>query len=148
MSQHGFAKSYGDLIVYQKARAMAREIYELTKSFPKEERYSLTDQVRRSSRSVGAQVAEAWAKRRYPNHFISKLTDADGEKNETEHWIDTALDCGYLVSGDVEKVRDELQQIGKILHTMIRRSNEFKGADYDRVREDQSPYGSLDTLFS
>jgi four helix bundle protein len=68
-----FAKGFRDLIVYQKARAVAKRVYELTKAFPKEETYSLTDQVRRSSRAIGAQIAEAWAKRRYPNHFASKL---------------------------------------------------------------------------
>jgi four helix bundle protein len=71
-------------------------MFELTKSFPREEVYSLTDQLRRSVRSIGAQIAEAWAKRRYPNHFVSKSTDADAEKNETLHWIGTAQDCGYL----------------------------------------------------
>ena len=68
----------------------------MTKSFPKEEMYSLTDQIRRSSRSVGAQIAEAWAKRHYEKHFISKLTDSDGEQHETQHWIEVAEDCGYI----------------------------------------------------
>lgn len=66
------------------------------KKFPKEEMYSLTDQVRRSSRSIGAQIAEAWGKRKYERHFVSKLTDADGEQLETQHWIETALDCSYV----------------------------------------------------
>ena len=78
------AKSFKDLEIYQLARELAREIYGLTKTFPKEEKYSLTDQVRRSSRSVGAQIAEAWAKRRYERHFVSKLTDADGKQLETQ----------------------------------------------------------------
>jgi four helix bundle protein len=90
------AESYKELSVYGKARALSLEIFHLTKSFPKVEIYSLTDQVRRSSRSIGAQIAEAWAKRRYEKHFISKLTDADGEQQETQHWIETATDCGYL----------------------------------------------------
>ncbi len=71
--------------MYKLARQLSLEIYKLTKSFPKEEMFSLTDQIRRSSRSVGAQIAEAWAKRRYEKHFISKLTDADGEQQETQH---------------------------------------------------------------
>ena len=71
--------SFHDLVVYQKARTFSREIFLLTRSFPKEETYSLTDQIRRSSRSIGANIAEAWAKRRYEKHFVSKLTDADGE---------------------------------------------------------------------
>lgn len=81
------ANSFRDLLVYQKVRAVAREIFALTKRFPKEEVFSLTDQIRRSSRSLGAQIAEAWAKRRYEAHFVSKLTDADGEQQETQHWI-------------------------------------------------------------
>ena len=90
------AKSFRDLEVYKLARQLSLEIFKTSKSFPKEEMYSLTDQIRRSSRSVGAQITEAWAKRRYKKHFISKLTDADGEQQETQHWIETALDCGYL----------------------------------------------------
>jgi four helix bundle protein len=90
------ADRFQDLIVYQKARELALQIFKLSSEFPREEMYSLTDQLRRSSRSVGAQIAEAWAKRRYSRHFISKLTDADGEAHETQHWLDTAVDCGYL----------------------------------------------------
>jgi len=90
------AKSFRDLEVYKLARQLSREIYEISKDLPKEEMFSLTDQIRRSSRSVGAQIAEAWAKPRYEKHFISKLTDADGEQQETQHWIKTASDCNYL----------------------------------------------------
>ena len=79
-------------------------IFEVSKQFPSEEKYSLTDQIRRSSRSVCANLREAWAKRRYPAHFTSKLTDCDGENSETDSWLDFALDCGYL-SG---QVHDEL----------------------------------------
>lgn len=82
--------SFRDLEVYKLCRQLAKEIFELSKKFPKEETYSLTDQIRRSSRSVGAQIAEAWGKRRYEKHFISKLTDAGGEQLETQHWIDSA----------------------------------------------------------
>ena len=96
MSGLGHARRFFDLIVYQRAREVAREVFELSKSFPKEEKYSLIDQVRRSSRSVGAQIAEAWAKRRYERHFVSKLTDADAEQLETQHWIQVARECGYL----------------------------------------------------
>ena len=91
-----YIESFQDLEVYKISRNLARDIFEISKSFPKEERYSLTDQVRRSSRSIGAQVAEAWAKRDYERHFQSKLTDADGEQLETQHWIATAKDCNYL----------------------------------------------------
>jgi four helix bundle protein len=78
-----YAESFRDLIVYQKAKAVSRKIFELSKTFPREETYSLTDQIRRSSRSIGAQIAEAWGKRRYKKHFISKLTDSDSEQLET-----------------------------------------------------------------
>jgi four helix bundle protein len=92
------ANSFRDLVVHQKARQTAQEIFRYSKSFPREEAYSLTDQVRRSSRSVGAQIAEAWGKRRFQAHFVSKLTDADAEQLETQYWIDTAFDCGYLTN--------------------------------------------------
>jgi four helix bundle protein len=91
-----YIESFQDLEVYKISRRLAKDIFEISKSFPKEERYSLTDQVRRSSRSIGAQVAEAWAKRDYERHFQSKMTDADGEQLETQHWIATAKDCNYL----------------------------------------------------
>lgn len=81
------ANSYRDLEVYKLSRELCRQVFEMTKEFPKEEKYSLTDQIRRSSRSVGAQVAEAWAKRRNEKHFISKLMNADGEQQETQHWL-------------------------------------------------------------
>jgi four helix bundle protein len=85
-----------DLEVYQKAFDAARRIFELSKSFPKEETYSLTDQIRRSSRSVCANIAEAWRKRRYEKSFISKLSDSDSEAAETQVWLEFAVDCGYL----------------------------------------------------
>ena len=96
------AESFRDLHVYKLARQLAKEIFELSKSFPSEEKYSLTDQIRRSSRSVGGQIAEAWAKRRYVAHFVSKLTEADGEQQETQHWLGTACECRYI-SSDVEE---------------------------------------------
>ena len=91
-----YARSFKDLNVYQKAREISRAVFKFSKAFPKEETYSLTDQVRRCARSIGAQIAEAWGKRRYEKHFVSKLTDADAEQLETQHWIGEALDCGYL----------------------------------------------------
>ena len=87
MSELKHAGSFRDLIVYQKSRKLAKEIKELAQSFPNDEKFSLIDQVRRSSRSIGANIAESWAKRRYEKHFISKLTDSDGEQMETQHWI-------------------------------------------------------------
>ncbi len=87
-------KSPKDLIVYQKAYTLAMKIFEVSKSFPAEEKYSLTDQIRRSSRSVCTNLREAWAKRKYKAHFVSKLTDADGENGETDSWLDFACECG------------------------------------------------------
>ncbi len=125
MSELVHAKSFRDLIVYKKARAVATRIFELSKTFPKEELYSLTDQVRRSSRSIGAQIAEAWGKRRYEKHFVSKLTDADGEQMETQHWIETAADCGYLSSSQAIEINDELSEIGRMLHSMMSKADQF-----------------------
>ena len=127
MSQLQHAHSFRDLIVYQKASAMAKRIFELTQQFPREEMYSLTDQMRRSSRSVGAQIAEAWAKRRYEKHFVSKLTDADGEQQETQHWIATAANCGYFGEEEVRSLTRDLAEVGRMLNSMIEKAASFCG---------------------
>ena len=114
MSDLKHAESFRDLIVYQKSRQLQREIFKITKSFPKEEIYSLNDQIRRSSRSVGANTAEAWAKRRYEKHFISKLTDSDGEQMETQHWIETALDCQYIDQNTSKQLIDKFLQVSRM----------------------------------
>ncbi|NHB69596.1 four helix bundle protein [Perlabentimonas gracilis] len=120
-----FANSFRDLEVYKLSRDLSKEIFELTKTFPAEERYSLTDQIRRSSRSVGAQIAEAWAKRRYEKHFISKLTDADGEQQETQHWIEVSFDCEYITLDLMKMLLDKCSSIGKMLNSMITKSDQF-----------------------
>ena len=97
----------------------------MTQDFPKEERYSLTDQIRRSSRSVSANIAEAYRKRRYPNNFVSKLTDADAEATETQVWLDFARDCGYLSLGDHAKLTDGYEEIGRMLGSMLRAPEKF-----------------------
>ena len=125
MSGLAHAKSFRDLEVYKKSQAVAKKIFTLSRTFPKEEIYSLTDQVRRSSRSIGAQLAEAWAKRRYEKHFVSKLSDADGEQLETQHWIETAEDCGYLTSSQAIEVNDELSEIGRMLNSMMGKADQF-----------------------
>jgi four helix bundle protein len=125
MSDLGLAKSYKDLVVYKKAREVAKEIYVLSKAFPREEQYSLTDQVRRSSRSVGAQIAEAWARRRYARHFESKLSDADGEQLETQHWLDSAMDCGLMADPKVQFLNSKLDEIGRMLNSMVLNSHLF-----------------------
>jgi four helix bundle protein len=127
MSELGHAKSFRDLVVYKNARSVAKEIFEITKSFPRDEMYSLTDQVRRSSRAIGAQIAEAWAKRRYEKHFVSKLTDADGEQQETQHWIEIAEDCRYLNQAQAKRLNKALAEIGSMLNSMINKANLFCG---------------------
>src|SRR5512137_2931040 len=112
-----YVKSFRNLEVYKLSREVSKEIFLLTKTFPREELYSLTDQIRRSSRSIGAQIAEAWGKRRYKRHFISKLTDADSEQLETQHWLETAVDIGYIKRDDAEKICDALREIGKMLNS-------------------------------
>ena len=99
-------RGYKDLKVYQLAYKLAMEIFNESKSFPKEERYSLTDQIRRSSRSVATNIAEVFRKRQYPNMFVNKLSDSDAETAETQVWLDFSFDCGYLS----QKRRDELIQ--------------------------------------
>ena len=118
-------KSAQDLIVYQKAYVLAMEIFEVSKSFPAEEKYSLTDQIRRSSRSVCSNVREAWSKRRYEAHFVSKLTDADGENGETETWLDFAHDCRYLSTSDHGLLTEKCREVGAMLGSMINAPTSF-----------------------
>ncbi|WP_142785459.1 four helix bundle protein [Changchengzhania lutea] len=113
------------LLAYQKAFDVAMLIFEISKTFPKEETYSLTDQIRRSSRSVWANISEAYRKRRYPKHFISKLTDADGENSETNSWLDFALACEYISSEDYSKFSEQSKEIGKIINYMINNPGKF-----------------------
>ena len=140
MTEKKYAKSHRDLIVYQKSRILAQEIFEVTKSFPKEEIYSLTDQVRRSSRSVGAQIAEAWAKRPYEKHFISKLTDSDGEQHETQHWIEIAEDCDYISHEKSEQLVEMCREVGRLLGSMIDKASLFCNPSARSVRESQAEY--------
>ncbi len=112
-------KAFWELDVYKLARSLQREIFIISKSFPRDETYSLTDQGRRASRSIGANIAEAWGKRRYQAHFASKLSDAASECNETWHWIDTALECGYLSDNNAAKMKDDTIHIGAMLEKMI-----------------------------
>ena len=120
-----YVKSFKELEVYKFSRKVSFNIFELTKSFPKEEKYSLVDQIRRSSRSVGAQIAEAWAKRKYKKHFISKLTDADAEQLETVHWLEISLECGYADKATFTELIKDCNSIGKMLYVMIDKSTTF-----------------------
>jgi four helix bundle protein len=109
-----------DLKVYQAAYDLAMRIFEISKAFPPEERFALTSQIRRSSRSVCLNLREAWAKRRYEAHFISKLTDSDGENSETDSSLDFARDCGYISSRQHAVLAGVSEQIGKMLGSMIK----------------------------
>ena len=121
----GQINGFRDLIVYQKAYRLAMEIFEITKTFPKEERYSLSDQILRSSRSVTSNIAESWAKRIYPKHFVSKLTDALGEEFETENWLDYSKDCKYIDIETYNKLLDGYDEIRKMLIAIINNPNKF-----------------------
>lgn len=120
-----YVKSFKDLEVYKLSREVSKEIFILTKAFPKEELYSLTDQIRRSSRSVGAQISEAWGKRRYEMHFISKLTDADAEQLETQHWLEVSKECNYIGSETNNTLLHKCESIGRMIQKMINKSSTF-----------------------
>ena len=116
---------YKTLLAYQKAKQVADEIFTVSKTFPPEEKYSLTDQIRRSSRSVCANFAEAYRKRKYVAHFVSKLTDADGELHETSHWISTALACKYIADDEHVRFQMQIEEIGKMLGKMMSMPEKF-----------------------
>lgn len=121
MEKEGFE----NLRAYELAYTGAMEIFELSKQFPAEEKYSLTDQIRRSSRSVCANIAEAYRKRRYPKHFVMKLSDADGEASETIVWLSFTRDCGYLAPDVTSSLIDRYREIGKLLGYMIEHPDKF-----------------------
>lgn len=118
-------KGHRDLKVYQLAYKLAMDIYEVSKAFPKEEKYSLTDQIRRSSRSVVANIAEGFRKRQYPKMFVSKLADSDGEATETQVWLDFARDCGYMDSKHHDELTHGYEEVGKMLGTMMSMPEKF-----------------------
>ena len=140
------AKSFRDLKVYQAAREAARVIFELSKNFPRDERYSLTDQIRRSPRAVKAMLAEAWARRRYKAAFVNKIDEALGEAYETQSWLDDAVDSTNLSKQEFEDLDRRYDAIGGMLSRMIDRADDFckhaPATDYRSVtREDQdSPF--------
>jgi four helix bundle protein len=140
MAENRVVKSFRDLIVYQKTAALSAEIFRLTRTFPREEAYSLTDQVRRSSRSVGAHIAEAWALRAYERHFVSKLTNADAERMETQHWVDTAMRCDYLTAEEGARLDASLAEIGRMLWATIHKASSFCTPSAGSVREEAAKY--------
>ena len=118
-----------ELEVYKKAYQLAMKIFELSKAFPSEERYALTGQIRRSSRSISMNLREAWAKRRYEAHFISKLTDCDGEAGETDTSLDFAHDCGYISEEQHRHLTSLCAEIGRMLGSMLRNPTPFLVSD-------------------
>ncbi|HUA39144.1 MAG TPA: four helix bundle protein [Candidatus Sulfopaludibacter sp.] len=117
--------SFRDLRVYQQAFDLQQTVFQTSKAWPHDEKFSLTDQVRRSARSIGANLAESWAKRNYPAHFISKLTDADGELQETSHWLSTAAACEYITASELVKFQSQIAEIGKKLGRMLTMPEKF-----------------------
>ena len=140
------ARSFRELKVYEKAREAATQVFAVSKEFPREERFALTDQMRRSSRAVKAILAEAWARRRYKAAFINKIDEALGEANETQSWLDDALDAQYLSAATFKDLDERYQAIGGMLSRMIDRADDFckhgPATDYRTVirEEEESPF--------
>ena len=116
---------FQDLLAYQKSFALAMKIYKTSKLFPKEETYSLTDQIRRSSRSVAANIAEAYRKRDYPKHFHSKLTDADAENSEIQVWLEFAYSCEYITEVFFNELIQDANEVGKLINYIIQNPQKF-----------------------
>jgi four helix bundle protein len=131
-------RSATELAVYRQAYQLAMDVFSLSKAWPPEEKYSLTDQIRRASRSVCASLREAWAKRRYEAHFVSKLTDADGENSELETWLDFAQDCKYLPTADAERLRTASQQVGAMLGAMLKNPTPFLSPSWKEKHDQRS----------
>jgi four helix bundle protein len=119
------AKSFRDLNVYRLADETAQKIFQLSRKFPPEERYSLTDQIRRSSRAVKAMIAEAWGRRRYKAVFVNKLDEALGEATETQSWLDDARNAGYLSATEFDALNSQCISVGQMLSRMIDRADDF-----------------------
>ena len=117
--------TFQDLLAYQKSFALAMKIFRISKSFPKEETYSLTDQIRRSSRSVSANIAEAYRKRDYPKHFHSKLTDSDAENSETQVWLEYSFACDYITKETFNELLNDSNEVGKLINYMILNPKKF-----------------------
>ncbi len=111
--------SYRDIKAFTLSYSLAMEVFLATKAFPKEERYCLTDQIRRSSRSISANIVEGWSKRRYANIFIRHLVDSIGSCDETKLWLQFARDCGYLNSLDHDRLIEKCNEVGRVLHGLL-----------------------------
>jgi len=137
------AESFRDLDTYKMARTGAKEIFEVSRGWPKEERYALTDQIRRASRAVKAMLAEAWARRRYIAAFVNKLNEAMGEAAETQSWLDDAFDCAYITAEQHAAMDQAWQRIGGKLNRMIERAPDFcksASGSPNSVREEAVEY--------
>ena len=145
MKNARYVRSFKELLVYQKANEVTKIIFDISRKFPKEELYSLTDQIRRSSRSIGAQIAEAWGKRRYEKHFVSKLTDADAERLETQHWLDVTIACEYISKDEKENLEMQLEEIGRMLNAMMTKSYLFCKQDFIIIKEEPNEFLIEDT---
>jgi four helix bundle protein len=119
------ARGHRDLKVFQLAYKLAIDIFKCSKTFPEEERYSLTSQIRRSSRSVAANIAEGYRKRQYPNMFLSKMADCDAEATETQVWLDFARDCGYLSPEHYKELKAGYEEVGRMLSGMVANPEKF-----------------------
>ncbi|GIL22078.1 MAG: hypothetical protein BroJett042_05910 [Bacteroidota bacterium] len=124
------SKGYRDLIVYQKAFALAMKVFELTKTYPKEEKYSLVDQIRRSSRSVCSCIAEAYRKRKYQAYFVNKCSDADGENSETIVWLEFSLANNYVTQEEFNQLEQDAEEVGRMLNSMIENPEKFLPKEY------------------
>ena len=118
-------QGFKDLIVYQNSFKLLMEVFEITKKFPKEEKYALTDQIRRSSRSIGANIAEAWPRRRYVKHFVAKLVDSQSEACETIHWLDVSLASNYIQKEMHTELNELTLEIQRMLESMINNPDKF-----------------------
>ena len=118
-------KFHQDLKVFQKSFDVAMQIFELSKTFPKEETYSLKDQIRRSSRSVSANISEAWGRRKYEKSFVAKLTDSDGEARETQTWLQFSLACNYINEEQFSNLNNQYNEVIGMLVTMMNQSNKW-----------------------
>jgi four helix bundle protein len=139
------AGSFRELRVYQLTRAASAEAFAISKNVPREERFSLTDQIRRSARATKAMISEAWARRRYKAVFVNKIDEALGEANETRSWLDDALDCGYLDVEQFEKMERDWRSIASLLARMIDRASDFckyaADTDYRAMEESLDNWG-------
>ncbi len=136
MSGLVYEKTFRELVAYQKSRLLSREIYMHTKFFPKDEMHFLTGQIRRSSRLIGANIAEAWSYRRDEARFISRMTDADAEQLGTQHWIEIAADCGYIDQDASAQLVKRCQDIGHLLNGMIEKAEMF--CDVSQTTQDET----------